>query len=1582
MLNFQEHPELEVSDVSLKDIFARTQMSSGHRRPLPINKLVNSNNNGLLSKKALQKLNANLQDTIKSESQISPLSESTTSPMLLAHNNSSNKKYQQQLIRSQSLLMIGQQQQLPQNIPSQLKHQNKEIPSPQLPNLANSKIATLNQQNSIKSQINTNVHQKLLTFKRSSSNLSSDELDDLDEEEDDIDLDKILMRNSQIPLTSISTSTTNLPVTAALTLSANSMTTTKKSLNNSNYLLKKSNTKIVYKKDENLTIMHSNGSSNSSNCNNELNQLNSFNNNSDSNSKSYNMMNYGRSPIKPATLSDLEGYDMMHLPVVLDDEPDDLLNDTDHMMSINSNNMNSSNNSSNSNNSNINTNSSSLLKTPELMQDTHICFLSLIRDIFCSTVDHRMAMEDLKHKISSWLSNPITPLNDWYHLHDDWLYLLNSAVHFLAGEFLNQPEDYVPYLEYKAHLKIYQWIGAGRDTDQHLLPLCEYWFLRKHEMGVKPPSSQTSNKSGSHKSSICKSESKFMKSSHSFIKDMDDTLAMNRQNNQHDSHERQVSPPPPRCRTQWIVRKAGPAEVYDFREQEKLRYENPHMAFTYRQHNYESVVGPVKGIYTQVPGISKARGHTMLVADRPNFVTILTLVRDATARLPNGEGTRADICELLKSSQYISPKAPDQVLQTIVSGALDRMHTEHDPCVKYDTKRKIWIYLHRNRSEDEFERLHHQFQGMTKHKKISNRKSLTPKSSKMNVVVSSPSSSNTSSDVNSATWSASGLASPSTSTPLSITTSAPATANTIIPITNVTSTKLSLTKTTTTPQLPLIVVSPQSQPPALSSIQGTPSLTSVLSTKTSSTASNSLLQPHLLTQQQSSQFSQLSPPPLINKQQKSIIKPELVPIANKISTKTSSLLSTIEHIDVEASLDATPILIKSNTNVQHKSSSMPNLITDNCQNNSNINTADSICNNKPLVINNINNKNLMSVVQPIKITTTNGIQNVHASNSSSSTNKLIQSNQSILTINQPLNNSQLHGNRKVTGKSMLINTSSGNQAPPLQIVGHQQSQSMQQQSFIIPISQSQQISSQQQIQQNANKFLNRNASLQPPALTLSPKSATSLLQSKNIRVQQQQQAGKSLINPSLIMATNSIQQQQQIKNVQSNSQHTLQQQVVTVASSQKPQIGCQKTNFISTITLPKGQTAASMTPAQQKQFLQNIIAVQQQQQQQQLQKGSKNVIVTTQQQSKTPVLSIASSTTTSTVMSTSAASSTSNIQSVSSNFVNSSQIIQIQQPNMVGNVNSQKVHTISTTNLSPQQQQQILQTLKQQHQIKQQQQSLILKPSTIVTTTTSTPTISQKQQIVDSLKPPPLLSVNSNLISTNPGQKITRLIKTNSPSQQSSQRIQQSQQQQQTPSNVQKMNTAPIMTKVMTNNGSQLISLESLLQKQGLAPGTTLRVTGSKPGQTSLIQLTGSTPGTIGTGSGTQQITQYAVLSQGRNLISVAQSQQQQQRLMTTQANMDANQQNTTLVKNTIVENKNPPTTQTGAIDNNNTQPLQSSQHVQQQPQQQIKIIQMQQSSQSQQQQNQVVQQSQQLLNAKLVGLQSMAGGKLKPGIR
>lgn len=68
-------------------------------------------------------------------------------------------------------------------------------------------------------------------------------------------------------------------------------------------------------------------------------------------------------------------------------------------------------------------------------------------------------------------------------------------------------------------------------------------------------------------------------------------------------------------------------------------------------------------------------------------------------------GTRSDICTLLKDSQYLM-EANQTELHNAVSGALDRLHYEHDPCVKYDPKRKIWIYLHRGRTMEEFGMLH------------------------------------------------------------------------------------------------------------------------------------------------------------------------------------------------------------------------------------------------------------------------------------------------------------------------------------------------------------------------------------------------------------------------------------------------------------------------------------------------------------------------------------------------------------------------------------------------------------------------------------------------------------------------------------------------------------------------------------------------------------------------------------------------------------------------------------------------------------------------------------------------------------
>uniref|UniRef100_A0A8C5CD18 Nuclear factor related to kappaB binding protein n=1 Tax=Gadus morhua TaxID=8049 RepID=A0A8C5CD18_GADMO len=161
--------------------------------------------------------------------------------------------------------------------------------------------------------------------------------------------------------------------------------------------------------------------------------------------------------------------------------------------------------------------------------------------------------------------------------------------------------------------------------------------------------------------------------------------------------------PCPSSWTDYVVRPSTGDERHVFQIQEQQRYDQPHKAFTFRMHGFESVVGPVKGVFDKEMSLNKAREHTLLRSDRPAYVTILSLVRDAAARLPNGEGTRAEICELLKDSQFLAPDVTSAQVNTVVSGALDRLHYEKDPCVKYDIGRKLWIYLHRDRSQEEFE---------------------------------------------------------------------------------------------------------------------------------------------------------------------------------------------------------------------------------------------------------------------------------------------------------------------------------------------------------------------------------------------------------------------------------------------------------------------------------------------------------------------------------------------------------------------------------------------------------------------------------------------------------------------------------------------------------------------------------------------------------------------------------------------------------------------------------------------------------------------------------------------------------------
>lgn len=1094
--------------------------------------------------------------------------------------------------------------------------------------------------------------------------------------------------------------------------------------------------------------------------------------------------NYSGKQMKAATLSDLEGIDMMHLPVDLDDSGGniDILSDID--------------------------------MKPELVQETHACFLSLIRDIFCSTPDHRTTAENLRARVSTWLANPLTALNDWFSEADSWLALLTSAIHFLAGEFIDQPDEFVPYVEYKANLHIYQWIGAGRDNDQHLRPLCDYWLKRRNEMGTKPPpknAAQNESLRGKSPRALAQShvQQRNPSRNHTFDIDLEDSLSSGGGGGNSSSYERVASPPPPRFPTEWTVQKATPEEIFEFREQERRRFDSPHLSFCYRMHGYESVVGPVKGIYTQIPALTKARGHNMLTVDRPNFVTILTLVRDATARLPNGEGTRADICELLKSSQYICPTAAENVLQTIVSGALDRMHTEHDPCVRYDAKRKIWIYLHRNRTEEEFDRMHQQYQGHSKHKKQTTRKN---KSLKTAATLSKSPNEILSSD----------------STPID---QAPSpsmfTAKTKC-VTRVVTPTASISPTSSIAAQVHVSTSATSPPlPALSSIQVSPTLTNKM----------------------------------ITVQKMPLTKPELVPIQVAHDTQ-------LEPIEVEATHE---VSTSSPVTVQKPSPritmQLPSLIVD--KTTSKMGAAKPV--GKPTL-------NLIaSNSTQIKVSTPSGIQTVHVSAAGHALIKppmttilTPSSTQSILSANQVQNRSQSPLRVAKTQQQLL---QSKVQPPPLIA----QSTPPNVSSYMIPIS----LSGKTVQSASIIKSISPTIAVAPkitktttlPALTNAHVPRMSLLQTQQpqqtqstptsinvnlnktiIRNASAVPAGKSLISPTLQQQSATL--KKQICSISASDLIFQQQQQQTpkfIMASAAPVVS--KTNLVTT-----SQANAPMV-------VQKIMAV-----------------------SK----AASGSTATSTAVGT--------ITPPGTSLINP-HIIQIHQTNqktaqtLSGTGAKVPVGFCETTprkptlGLTPAQQQNLLQSIKQRAQsspqsliIKQQQvlqqiqkqmqqpttQIQLTSPPKSVGTAAGTSLLGTQIQLTSN---PSTSMIITGGTTTQP--TITRTVKAGtSLIQQANQTATTTTQLTTSPITAVRTVSAnnPLVGKVLTDASGQIISLESLLQKQvTVNSAPTLRLTGSKPGQTTnLIQLAG-TPGS--------QITQYAVVSQGRNLISMAQP-----RVITTQA--------------------------------------------------------------------------------------------------
>ncbi|CAH8681408.1 unnamed protein product [Schistosoma rodhaini] len=190
--------------------------------------------------------------------------------------------------------------------------------------------------------------------------------------------------------------------------------------------------------------------------------------------------------------------------------------------------------------------------------------------------------------------------------------------------------------------------------------------------------------------------------------------------------------PPPLYPTRWKLRPFSEEEKADFQLQEAERFSHPWSPFVYHIQNYCAVVGPLRSAPSPLShdlalynsgrnwsSHSKARDHPLLRLDRPMFVSLAEIVRDAVACLPNGEGTRADITTIVQNSGFLLPNVNPRQLQQCVSSALDRLQGEtSDPSVYFNNNRRMWIYRHRHRTFEKFAELHEARCAVNETKKI------------------------------------------------------------------------------------------------------------------------------------------------------------------------------------------------------------------------------------------------------------------------------------------------------------------------------------------------------------------------------------------------------------------------------------------------------------------------------------------------------------------------------------------------------------------------------------------------------------------------------------------------------------------------------------------------------------------------------------------------------------------------------------------------------------------------------------------------------------------------------------------------
>lgn len=91
-------------------------------------------------------------------------------------------------------------------------------------------------------------------------------------------------------------------------------------------------------------------------------------------------------------------------------------------------------------------------------------FFALIREVLCSTQNHRMTLSCLEKTVQKWATGPSSELNAWFHRISGWNEALITGLNFLVGNYPGMWPEFNFIILIESYVRVVFFLKLSRNS--------------------------------------------------------------------------------------------------------------------------------------------------------------------------------------------------------------------------------------------------------------------------------------------------------------------------------------------------------------------------------------------------------------------------------------------------------------------------------------------------------------------------------------------------------------------------------------------------------------------------------------------------------------------------------------------------------------------------------------------------------------------------------------------------------------------------------------------------------------------------------------------------------------------------------------------------------------------------------------------------------------------------------------------------------------------------------------------------------------------------------------------------------------